>query len=72
MPPKLKVTPSPRWTPRKKLNFELKVKTVSYFRIVYYNLRCLQIKDIVDFKDKTWVDYLQELELQSWVEQEQA
>lgn len=54
---KHKATPSHRWTPRKKLNFELRAKTVSYFRIVYYSLRCLQIKDIVDFKDKIWVDY---------------
>ena len=52
---KLKVSLSPRWMLRKKLNFELRAKIVSYFKIVFCNLRCLLIRDIVDCRDKTLV-----------------
>ena len=47
--------PSLRWTHKKKLNFELRGKTVSYFKIVFYNLKCLLIRDIADYRDKTSV-----------------
>ena len=52
---KLKAIPSLRWTLKKKLNLELRVKTVSYFKIVFYNLKCLLIRDIADYRDKTSV-----------------
>ena len=41
-----------RWTLKKKLNLELRVKTVSYSKIVFYNLKCLLIRDIADYRDK--------------------
>jgi len=52
---KPKATPSLRWTLKKKLNLELRVKIVSYSKIVFYNLKCLQIRDIADYRDKTLV-----------------
>jgi hypothetical protein len=52
---KLKDILSHRWTPRKKLNLEPKERTVNCFKIVFYNLRCLLIKDIVGFRDRILV-----------------
>jgi len=43
---------SRRWTPRKKLNLELREKIVSCFKTVFCNRRCLLIKGIADFRDK--------------------
>ena len=54
---KPKAIPSLRWTLKKKLNFELRVKIVSYFKIVFCNLKCLQIKDIADFKVRILEDF---------------
>jgi hypothetical protein len=64
---KLKDSPSLRWMLKRKLNFELRVKTVSYFKIVFCNLKCLLIKDTVDFKDRILEDCWQEWEHLSWV-----